>query len=243
MGFGYLLIGFLIAFPIHLLASTANVGSVVLLLGYGLMFCGLTLLNRYHSTFALSRWVAALTAVPALFGVVIDVEAMFGLDFSAVLNEHVRSAFEGVEFALKILFLLSMLYAVRKLAGSVGLGGIASWALLNMIFSGSLGALRIVWEFPFVAPIRSYFTFSVLLLEVVIMICVGLMLISCNKNICAAGDEDASPRRSRFAFINRITEAAERAHTRMDEQARADGAAMRQRHEEKRKHKNKRQKK
>ena len=49
MGFGYLLLGYLISFLIYLTVQALGVGSLALLAGYLLMLYGLATLCKYHN--------------------------------------------------------------------------------------------------------------------------------------------------------------------------------------------------
>ena len=77
MGFGILLVGYLVTFVIWLTVQAINVGSLALLFGYGLMFYALSMLNRYHGAFAFSRWVAAIQLIPSLWFLVTDASRLF----------------------------------------------------------------------------------------------------------------------------------------------------------------------
>ncbi len=66
-----------------------------------------------------------------------------------------------------------------------------------------------------------------------------VLLLGCTKGICQAGDEEITPKRSRFEWVNRIGDAYEKTHEKMNEQARADGEAFMRRRQEKKKKKKK----
>ena len=56
-----------------------------------------------------------------------------------------------------------------------------------------------------------------------------VLLLQCAKNICAEGDEEVAPKRSRFGWINRIGDAYSRVHDELNEKSHADGEAFMQR--------------
>ena len=70
-----------------------------------------------------------------------------------------------------------------------------------------------------------------------------LLLISCNKNICAAGDEDQPPRKSRFEFINRMSETYNKTHQKNIDNAKRDAEEFVRRRREKKEQKRNKQKK
>ncbi len=238
MGFGILLIGYLITFVIWLTVQAINVGSVALLLGYALMFYALSMLNRYHDAFALARWIAAIQLLPALWFSVVDASSLFGFVLPPLWADHVNMGVTGASFALEILFLLSLLYAIRALADSIELKHISLAAVRNAIFVIAHAVLSIVADLPFLSGVKPYLTASRFLVELVVIVSMALLLLGCAKNICREGDEDVTPMPSRFGWVNRMTDAYERTHKRLNEQAKADGEAFMRRRREKLENKN-----
>lgn len=235
MGFGYLLIGYLITFFIWLTVQAFHVGSFALLLGYGLMLYGLSMLNHYHGAFAFPRCVAAIQLLPSLWFAVIDVSTLLEIALPTRLANDVNTVVTGVAFALEALFLLSMLYAIRALAETIELKSISLAAVRNAIFVAVHVVLSIVADLPALHGVKQYLTVSRFLVELVVIVSIALLLLSCAKNICREGDEEVTPKRSRFGWINRMTDAYERTHTKLNEQAKADGEAFMRRRNEKRK--------
>lgn len=238
MGFGILLVGYLITFVIWLTVQAINVGSLALLLGYGLMFYALSMLSRYHGAFAFARWMAAIQLIPSLWFLVTDASKLFGFTLPPIWADHVNSAFTGAAFALEILFLLSMLYAIRALADSIGLKSISMSVVRNMIFVIAHAVLSVATDLPFLAGIKPYLTASRFLVELVTIVSIALLLLGCAKSICREGDEEVAHTPSRFGWVNRMTDAYERTHKRLNDQARADGEAFMRRRREKLEQKN-----
>ena len=206
------------------------------------MFYGLSSLNRYHTTFAIPRWIAAIQLVPSLWFALLDASNLFSFKLPFV-NNTVTLVMEGVAFALEILFLMSMLYAIRMLAESIELKKISFAAIRNIIFVGVHAALSIVADLPALKGIEQYLTLSRVLLELVMLVSIAWLLLSCAKNICREGDEEVTPRRSRFGWVNRMADTYEKTHNKLNEQARADGEAFMRRRREKQQNKRKKKKK
>ena len=238
MGFGYVLIGYLVTFVIYLTVQALNVGSLATLLGYALMCYGLWGLNRYHVAFSIAKWagVARLCLVP--YAVLSDASSMFLFDLP-VLGETWSNAVHLCGFCLEIVFLFAMLYAIRMLADAVELPKLSRAALRNTLFVGAYAVLYLVWCLPFAEGIRPYLTFSIQLLNLAVIFLNLLLLVQCTKSICSEGDEEVTPKRSRFEWINRMGDAYESAHSKLNEQAKADGEAFMRRRREKKNQKKK----
>ena len=202
MGFGYLFLGYLITFLLYMTVSSLGFGGLALLLGYSLMLYGLWQLNRYHRAFAWSKW----TLLPLI--VLAGIDTIWELDsFLWSLPPQSTTVAEALDWCallLLIFFNLSMLYAIRMIATEVGLGPIAIAAVRNSVFVILYALLSVIVRLPVAMSIQAYFNLPLVLLDLVWIICNLLLLISCTKNICPAGDEEVEERRSRFAWINRI---------------------------------------
>ena len=123
---------------------------------------------------------------------------------------------------------------LEELLGAFLLAVMACIAFINVI-------IRYCTNLSFAASFRQYLTFSTVLFNIAWLALNLLLIVSCAKNICPAGDEEVTPRRSRFEWINRMGDAYEESHTKLREQARHDGEELRRRHEE-RKHRKKKKK-
>ena len=203
MGFGYLFLGYLVTFLLYMTVSGLGLGGVALLLGYSLMLYGLWQLNHYHRAFAWSKWILLPLLLLALFDTLRELDALL-LWRLPLFGETLVTVLDWCKLLLLIFFNLAMLYAIRMLAGEVGLLHIATAAVRNSVFVALYALLSVLARMPFVASIQGYFNLPLVLLDLVWIICNLLLLISCTKNICPAGDEEVAERRSRFAFVNRI---------------------------------------
>lgn len=238
MGFGYLLLGYLVAFLLYLTVQALGVGSLALLLGYLLMFYGLYLLCRYHSAFTASKWLLIPLCVTACYRLAEDISALFLLDVPFV-GGTVGEVVDWVTFFLLAFFQFAMLYGIRMLADSVGLKKHSSAALRNTLFVGGYALLYIAGNLPLFQTVKSYLTLSVTLLNLVWVVCNLWLLAGCMKDICPAGEEELAPKQSRFAWVNRMNDAYDRAHEKLNQQSRADGEQLRRRKQEKKRRKKK----
>ncbi len=241
MGFGYLTIGYLLASLLYLTAQALGVGSLASIAGYGLMFYALTTLCRYHKAFLPARWLSLACAVLSIYDIFVDASAIFLFDLP-ILQETVRQAMHWSGFCTEILLLLATLWGVRALSAVVGLGKLSAAALRDMIFVGLYAVLYLLCNLPLFVDLRPYLVLSMQLCNLAVIVFVLLLFLQCTKNICPAGDEEVTPRRSRFDWVNRISDAYDRTHERMTEQARADGEEFQRRRAEKKRKKEERKK-
>ena len=242
MGFGYLLIGYLISFVIKLTVSNLGFGGVALLVGYGVMLYGLMQLRLYHRAFVWSEWIILPLAITALYEQLQSLCDMFLWQIPFV-NTVTDAVFEWVTFALIMVFHFALLYAIRMIAGEVGLLHIATKAIRNMILMGLYAAVTVAYYLSNGGELGKYLSLSVVLMNVAWVVCNLLLLLSCNKNICRAGDEDQPGKRSRFEWINRVGDAYEMNRQKAIDNTRREAEEVLRRRQEARRSKNSQKKK
>ena len=243
MGFGYLFIGYLITFVIYLTVNSLGFGGVALLLGYGVMFYALNTLTLYHKAFAYAKWVQlplALTAVYSLLSSLSE-QLLLGIPF---VTPTVDAVFEWITFLLLIFFNIALLFGIRMLAREVELMHIAVKAVRNSVFVGLYAVLTLIARLPILPEhFKAYLTLPIVMLDVVWIVLNLLLLISCTKNICPAGDEDQPPKRSRFEWINRIGDTYEKNRQRAIDSTTREAEEVLRRRQEKRNQRSKSKKK
>ncbi len=242
MGFGYLLIGYLITFVIKVTVSGLGFGGLALLVGYAVMLYGLMQLRLYHRAFAWSEWILLPLMVTALYDQLRSLCDLF-LWKLPLVNAVTNSVFEWVTFALIIIFHFALLYAIRMLAGEVELLHIATKAIRNMIIMGLYAVLTGVYYLTAGSDVAKYLSFSVILLNFVWVICNLLLILSCDKNICSAGDEDQPARPSRLKWIDRMSNAYEANRQKAIDNTRREAEEVLRRRQEARRSKNSQRKK
>ncbi len=223
MGFGYLLIGYLVAFLLKMTAQGLHIGFLALFAGYGLMLYGLWHLKRYCGFFVFSEWTLYPLLLTAIYRMLQAFTELF-LWKIPLVNATVTTVVDWVEFILYMLFHALLLSAIREIALQVELRSTAMFAVRNSVIVLLYGVVYLVYLLPFAAldTLRPYLNLSAALLNLAWLICNLLLLLSCTKNICAKGDEEITPKRYRWNLLNRIGD-------RFD--ATIEGAANRQRGE------------
>lgn len=211
MGFGYLLIGYLVTFVLYLTVNALGFGGLALLLGYALMFMGLSELSRYHRSFSYAKWILVPAFPIALYELVAALAEQL-LWNAPIFAEPIAGVIEWINFFILVTFNLAMLLGIRMIAQDVGLSHIATAGVRNSFFVGIYALLYIVGNLPVAAidAARPYLSVAVTFCNLLWVLLNLFLLLSCNKNICRAGDEDQPAKPSRFAWINRIGNAYER---------------------------------
>ncbi len=243
MGFGYLFIGYLLSFVIYVTAQAIHIGGLFLLLGYGVMFYALSNLCRYQAAFGWAKWLLVPLALTAIYSQLLSFGELFtwNLPFAtAILN----TVFEWATFLLLVCFNFALLYGIRMLATDVELPHIATKAVRNMLFVALYALLYTVAKLPFVSESAAqYLTLSTVLCDLVWIICNLLLIISCAKNICPAGDEDQPAKPYRIGWLNRMAEVYSRNRQKAIDDTTREAEAYLRRRKEKRENKQNRKKK
>lgn len=238
MGFGYLLLGYLVTYIFSITAGAIGVGSLALMAGAALMFVGLRGLCRFNTSFIPAKWTTCGVFALGVFRLWQDFFSKWFATNEAT-DAILATAFTWANFFITFLFHLAVLYAIRVLAIEVELKKIASHAMYNTIGVGIWGALFLLCNMPSVGVVvLPYLSFSMGLFNLLYLISNIVLLFRCSKNICAEGDEDVAPKPSRFAWLNRINDFYNQTMDAFKENSRADGEALRHKYIEKKEQKN-----
>ncbi|MBR7099173.1 MAG: hypothetical protein IKC59_07145 [Clostridia bacterium] len=204
MGFGYLLIGYLVAFLLHITVGAMGVGSLALLLGYGLMWTGLRSLRLFCRSFSYAEWVIYPTLGVGVYRLVEDLAALFLWDIPFLTSAE--TVVSWVEFCLIMVFHAALLSAIREIGMQVGLKKISSAAIRNLVIVFLYAVIYLLYWIPGLFPetARNYLTLSLTLLNLGWIICNLWLLLNCTKDIVAEGQENPEPKRYRWEFLNRI---------------------------------------
>ena len=205
MGFGYLLLGYLITFVLRLTASALSLGSLALLIGYGMMLFGLWKLKDYCRSFLWAVGATGALLLTAVYRALEDLSDVFLWNLP-IVGGSAEAVVTWAEFLLTMLFHAAMLSAIRELGMRVELRKISTAAVRNAVIILLYGVVYVLYRLPVSAwdSVRVYFNFFFYLLNLAWLICNLLLLLSCAKNICPAGQEEPQPKRYKWNFLNRI---------------------------------------
>ena len=233
MGFGYLLLGYVIAYLISITAGSIGVGSLALLIGSALMFWGIHNLCRFNTSFVFAKWLTFGVFALGLLRLWQDFfSAWFVVDAS--VSAILSTVFTWASFAITLAFHFAALYAIRVLALEVGLNKLSSHAMYNTLAVGIWGVLFLCCNMPAIGnSLLPYLSMSMGLFNLVYLISNIVLLLRCTKNICAEGDEDVAPKPSRFEWINKLSASYNQTMDKLKSNSRADGDAFWHNHMEK----------
>lgn len=233
MGFGYLLLGYLVTYVIYITASSVGFGSLALLAGSALMFWALCSLRRFCIAFDAAKWFTLPIFALGLCRLWQDIaKAWFVWEGTAA--DLLLTIVTWTSFAITLLFHFALLYAIRVLSLEVGLNKLSSHAMYNTLAVGIWGALFLLCNMPATGEkVLPYLSFSMGLFNLVYLVSNVVLLLRCAKNICAEGDEEVASKPSRFAWINRMRDSYDKTMDKLKENSRADGDAFWHKHMEK----------
>ena len=197
MGFGYLFVGFLIAY----VTSLAG-GFPAYLIGFLLILAAVGKLRLYKRTYTLALLPLIPLILISAFEIICTVMGLVsfgGIYPEGILGTAINAAFAVLNFVLWELLLL----ATAKLYGEVGLPKLRLRSVQNMVAYGIyfvLAVLQLTGLFDDVPG----FDAALLILYLLVVVFGLVLLASCYRRICPEGEEDAPRRKSRFGFINRF---------------------------------------
>lgn len=205
MGFGYLLLGYLIAFLLKILASGLGIGGVALLFGYVVMWYGISRLKLFCSSFVWAEWSMLPLLLIAVYRVLQDFAALF-LWNMPWLSGNVASVAAWADLLLIVLMHAALLSSIRELAMGLELKHITVASMRNMILVGFYAFLYFFYQLPIgsLDGIKPYLGPTMTLLNLIWLILNLWLFLTCTKDICAEGDEEIAPRRYRWELLNRI---------------------------------------
>lgn len=239
MGFGYLLLGYLVTYVISITAGAMGIGSLALMAGAALMFWGIRSLCNFNTAFLPAKWITLGVFALGLFRLWQDFfSAWFTVDASVTAT--LSAILTWSSFMVTLVFHFAVLYAIRVLALEVGLNKLSSHAMYNTLAVGAWGVLFLFCNMPSIGQsLLPYLSMSMALFNLVYLISNVVLLLRCAKNICAEGDEEVAPKPSRFAWLNRIGDTYSQTMDKLRTNSRADGAAIRHKYLEKKNKKKK----
>ncbi len=243
MGFGYLLLGYLISHVLHLTVAGLGFGGAAQLVGYAVMYLGLRELTRYQDAF---RWSSLLLLPLSLCGLYSTVAALDELFLwqLPLFAEATGNAVELAAFICTAVFDLALLYAIRMIAREVELSSMTVSAVRNMIVVMAHTILMLIGNLSKLIPesVISVLGLFAVLLNISRVILNLLLLLACNKNICRKGDEEVKPKPSRLKWINRMQDSYERKKQETADSNRAYAEELVRRRQERRKNRQNRRK-
>lgn len=222
MGFGWLFVGY---FAATLMTMNAF-GSVIQLLGYGVMAMALMRLRQYHRAFGIACVGAAVMVALSLAFTAADLSSYLYEEMlltERLLPEAFRTGLSYAEQLLSFVFQGLLLWAIRRIALETEVSKIAVNAVRNFVFLCIYEAVELVAWIP-AAGVRACAKELTVMAFLLYFVCVILNLIlfaSCYARICDVNDVEMKQKPSRFAFVNRFREKMEQRELKAIEETRS----------------------
>ncbi len=205
MGFGLLLVGYIITYII-----TLGIGDYLfagMLIGGFIMFLGLSELRKYCPTFLYAIIANVLMILCSFYKTAAFLDSAFLLELG-IDSPLLHTIFDIIKFAVDIIFNLSMLYGIADLSRRVEYPQTREKAYRNMIFVGLYALLQIILLIPntIFQNDKAFFMTLLMIIQLIYALFNLLLLFKCYAMICPEGQEDMTRKPSRFAFINKMRE-------------------------------------
>lgn len=216
MGFGWLLIGYLVTF----LMSLTLYGWIIRLIGYLIMAIACYKLKDYFPSFIYSficiliLFITGLTEAVVEFGGQLSISADVLTDLSDI-NSYVRTV-------LVLLLHILLLLTIRAASGELDLQNMKISAVTDLV------AVCVGFIFYILAALGVIVPGVPVLTQIVWSVMVAVLLFRCYARICPEGDENMPRHSSKIPFLDKINEAYERNGIKNNEEAKAEIARRRE---------------
>lgn len=201
MGFGLLLVGYVLAF-----AASLGLGPYLFagkLIGGFLMYLGISELKKYSPVFLYAFIANVILILCSIYDAVAWVDGQFLLELPL---GNISPVMDYVTVFLELAFNLTMLYGIADLSVRVDFPETKSKAFRNM----GIVAVFYVIQILMILPIgifdsdKAFFMTLLMILQVIYALINSALIFKCYAMICPEGQEDMPRKPSRFEFVNRI---------------------------------------
>ena len=196
MGFGLMFVGYFFTYLISLVL-------VPKILGYAIMTWATVKLSAFDVKF--KRCISVLCGLLIVSAYILagDILKYFNIEI-ALFNSMVTSIVSVVEEALVVTFHILLMLAIGNIAKDTGLEKIRFRAMRNLLILCVAEAIYTVLAFlPKNTVIQNVFTVAIILRFVWIFLDL-ILLASCYRLICEAGDEDMPEREINIPIIKQM---------------------------------------
>ncbi len=198
MGFGYLLIGYFMAFAF----SLANVYFFFDILGGLILFVGLSKLAPHGKNFYRGMWVDLLYIVLCLVRVSLSLFRI--VDAESWIHTALAVLVAVVTLLLQF-FILAGIYYIAERAGAEKEQSSARRCILYILLYYFLYIALYVLA-PVLGTIANFISLGIMVFGFVVLFMHLALIYSCYCRICLEGQESGERPVSRYAFVNRFHE-------------------------------------
>lgn len=198
MGYGLVLLGYLITFFV----SLSLYGWVMRLLGFALMAYGFIKLKDYFPSYKLSVFALLALFLVGLCEAGCEVVLLFGGLPESI--DPIKTVVYYIRDGLVLVFHIFMLVSTYIAFGVVGLNDKRVSAVTDIC------AVIVGYIFYILSALGIVEANVAFFVQTIWMIMVFVLLFGCYMRICPEGDEDMPRRESKIPFINKFSEALEK---------------------------------
>ncbi|MEE1356635.1 MAG: hypothetical protein UHG68_03625 [Clostridia bacterium] len=187
MGFGILLIGFLL--------SLSNYPGYTDCAAYFIIFYALLKLGRYNRYFKASKYLSFILTVCGMAGLMLSMGELIGFvdETNTLIN-----IYDNATEAIKIVFHLLLLLGVIDICKQTQLPKYVKTGVWCICIDALYALLYVLSFFAGVfVPFR-------MLVRLVFMLVTAYLIFNCYRMICLEGDEDMPLYNSRFEIVNKF---------------------------------------
>ena len=205
MGFGPLLIGYLITYIISL--GLGNYLFAAMLVGGFIMFLALCELRKYSPAFLYAIIACVLMILCSFYKTAAFIDDMFMLGLG-LTSETMGQVFDWVKFAVDLVFNIALLYGIADLSRRVDYSQTREKAFRNMVFVGCYNVFQVIMLIPNTVfqKDKAFFMTLLMIFQIIYAVFNFLLIFKCYAMICPEGEEDMKRKPSRFEFINKMRE-------------------------------------
>ncbi len=202
MGFGYVLLGYLISLNFVYQQLTMLPATLLILLG-------MLKLGQYNRPLREALYLLCPTAAVAAVSFVYEVGRMFGL-ISQTGWERANGVLSPLTLALYLLFTLRLLSGIVELSKETELPELVFRARRNTVLTIITYALYVFLELPITAAWYASFAMHAalpaLLFHFITMMLNSLLIFSCYRLICLPEDVDMPRGKTGIAFLDKLND-------------------------------------
>ena len=224
MGFGLLFIGYFLEY----LIGMNDIGVFTHLLGYMVMFAGLSQLRLYCRAFSYAQYCTVPLMLLSIYRTFAGLPELFDISFTFVTEARTFWV-NLLDVGMVVFFHVLLAIAIMEICNRTGVKKNSVVAIRNLLIVLLYAATHLFFTF---SDGRAMILFGVvLLLQLIWVICNLILIGSCYMRICPAGQENMDKQRplSRIPWIARLQEKYQKSE---DKAIREDQAYRKQRYNE-----------
>ncbi len=203
MGFGPLLIGYLITYVVTL--GLGNYLFAGILVGGFIMFLGLCELRKYAPTFLYAIIANVLLILCSFYKTAAYIDDVFLLEMG-IASGTLATVFNWIKLVIDVVFNLTLLYGIADLSRRVDYPETKGKAYRNMGFVIFYNIFYLVINIQgsiFAADINFFMTL-LMIFQIIYALFNLALIFKCYAMICPEGEEEMQRKPSRFEFVNKL---------------------------------------